>query len=82
MLCIVVFIGSLPFLYRDTVSQSDVSVTPLTKLDVFAALGAQDIITFGQEATTNQRYRALLTVEAVVVPLALLKGNVLAASEA
>lgn len=58
------------------------SPPPLTKLDVFAALGAQDVITLGQEATTNQRYGALLTVEAVVVPLALLKGNVLAAAEA
>ncbi|KAA8587987.1 hypothetical protein FQN60_001181 [Etheostoma spectabile] len=46
-----------------------------TELDVLAALWAQDIITFSEEATANQGHRALLTVEAVVVPLALLKGN-------
>lgn len=78
MLCSIV---SLPFLYHNMVIQSDVSALPLAKLDVLAALRAQDIITFSQEATTNQGYGALLTVEAVIVPLALLKGNVLAASE-
>lgn len=62
--------------------QSDVSVFLQTDLDVLAALWAQDIITFGEEATANQGHGALLTVEAVIVPLALLKGNVLAASKA
>lgn len=51
-------------------------------LDVFAALWAQDVITLSQEATTHQGHRALLTVEAVIVPLALLKGNVLAPPKA
>lgn len=51
-------------------------------LDVLAALWAQDIVAFGQEATTDQGHGALLAVEAVIVPLALLEGNVLAASEA
>ena len=55
---------------------------PSDESDVLAALRAQDVITFSQEAATNQGHRALLTVEAVVVPLALLKGNVLASSEA
>lgn len=62
--------------------QSDVSVFLQTELDVLAALWAQDIITFSEEATANQGHGALLTVEAVIVPLALLKGNVLAASKA
>lgn len=51
-------------------------------LDVFAALWAQDVIPLSQEATPHQGHGALLTVEAVVVPLALLEGNVLAPSEA
>lgn len=51
------------------------------QLHVLATLRAQDVITLSQEATANQRDGALLAVEAVVVPLALLKGNVLAASE-
>ncbi|KAG7215756.1 hypothetical protein INR49_021879 [Caranx melampygus] len=41
-----------------------------------------DVITFSEEPTPDQGHGALLTVEAVIVPLALLKGNVLAASEA
>ncbi len=64
------------------VIQSDVAVVPLTQSDVLAALWAQDIITFSEEATADQGHGALLTVEAVIVPLALLKGNVLAASKA
>ncbi len=59
-----------------------ISVVPQTDLDVLAALWAQDIITFSEEATANQGHGALLAVEAVVVPLALLEGNVLAASKA
>jgi len=53
-----------------------------TDLDVLAALWAQDVVALGEEATADQRHGALLTIEAVVVPLTLLKGNVLAASEA
>jgi len=60
----------------------EVSAAPHTDLDVLAALGAQDVITFSEEATANQGHGALLAVEAVVVPLALLKRNVLAASKA
>lgn len=51
------------------------------KLDVLAALWAQDVIAFSQKATANQGDGALFAVEAVVVPLALLKGNILAASK-
>ena len=61
---------------------SDVSVVPQTELDILAALWAQDIITFGEESTADQGHGALLAVEAVIVPLALLKGNILAASKA
>lgn len=83
MLCaLIVFIVSLSFLYHNIVIQSDVSVVLQTELDVLAALRAQDIITLSEEATANQGHGALLTVEAVIVPLALLKGNVLAASKA
>lgn len=57
-------------------------LSPTLSLHVFAALWAQDVITFGEEPTTDQGHGALLAVKAVVVPLALLKGNVLAASEA
>lgn len=63
------------------INQSDVSVAPQIKLDVLAALWAKDIIPFSEEAAANQGHGALLTVEAVIVPLALLKGNVLAASK-
>lgn len=64
------------------VIQSDVSVDPSPQSNVLAALWAQDIIAFGEEATADQGHGALLTVEAIIVPLALLKGNVLAASKA
>lgn len=43
------------------------------KLDVLAALWAQDVVAFGQKATADQGHGALLAVEAVIVPLALLK---------
>lgn len=79
---LIVFIVSLSSFYHNMVIQSNVSVFPQTELDVFATLRAQDIIAFSEEATANQGHRALLTVEAVIVPLALLKGNVLAASKA
>lgn len=49
--------------------------------DVFAALWAQDVVTLGKEAPPHQGHRALLAVEAVVVPLPLLKGDVLTATE-
>lgn len=49
--------------------------------DVFATLRTQDVIALGQEATAHQRHRALLAVEAIVVPLALFKGDVLATSK-
>lgn len=62
--------------------QSDVSIVTQTKLDVLATLRAEDVITLGEETTSNQRHGALLTVEAVIVPLALFKRNVLTASEA
>lgn len=51
------------------------------KLDVLAALWAQDVIAFSQKATADQGHGALFAVEAVVVPLALLEGNILAASQ-
>lgn len=74
---------SQPFHWHNTVIRSGVAVVPRgAELDVLAALWAQDVITFSQEATTDQGHGALLTVEAVVVPLALLKGNVFAAAEA
>lgn len=56
-------------------------MVPQTELDVLATLRTQYIITFSQEATANQGHGALLAVEAVVVPLALLEGNVLAATK-
>lgn len=48
---------------------------------VFAAVGAQDVVFRRQEPSTHQGHAALFAVEAVVVPLALLKRDVLAASE-
>jgi len=78
----IVFIVSLSFFDYNTAVQSDVSIVPQTKLDVLAALWAEDVVTLGEETTADQGHGALLTVEAVIVPLALLKRNVLAASEA
>lgn len=78
----ILFIVSLSFFDHNTAVQSDVSIVPQTKLDVLATLWAEDVVTLGEETTANQGHRALLTVEAVIVPLALLKRNVLAASEA
>lgn len=48
---------------------------------VFAAVGTQDVVFTCQETSTDQGHAALFAVEAVVVPLALLKRDVLAASE-
>lgn len=76
-----VFILCSLFIGYDMFIQADVSLIPQIELDVLATLWAQDIITLGEEATPDQGHGALLTVEAVIVPLALLKGNVLAASK-
>lgn len=50
--------------------------------EVFATVGAVDVFLGRQEASADQRRSALFAVEAVVVPLALLKGDVLAAPQA
>lgn len=71
----------MPFLYHNVIIQWDRISPSSGQLHVLATLRAQDIITFSQEAASDQRDGALLTVEAVIVPLALLKGNVLAASK-
>lgn len=55
---------------------------PQIKLDVLSTLRTQDVVTFSEEATPNQGYRALLAVEAIIVPLALLKRNILATTQA
>lgn len=49
--------------------------------DVLPAFRAEDVVALGEEATTDQGHGAGLAVETVVVPLALLKGDVLAASK-
>lgn len=49
--------------------------------DIFTAVGTVDVIFECQETSTNQRHVALFAVEAVIVPLAILKRDVLAASE-
>lgn len=49
--------------------------------EVFATVGAEDVIFARQETSADQRHAALFAVEAVVVPLALLKRDVLAAPE-
>lgn len=56
-------------------------VFPAMLSDVFATLGTQDVISLGEETSAHQRHRALLAVETVVVPLAFLKGDVLASSK-
>lgn len=48
---------------------------------VFATVGAQDVVFTCQETSTDQGHAAPFAVEAVVVPLPLLKRDVLAASE-
>lgn len=57
------------------------SRTDGTGSEVFAAVGAEDVIFARQETSADQRHAALFAVEAVVVPLALLKRDVLAAPE-
>lgn len=49
--------------------------------DVFATVWAEDIILASQEASAHQRLGALVAIEAVVVPLALLECDVLAAAK-
>lgn len=49
--------------------------------DVFPAVGAQDVVPLCEEASAHQGQGALLAVEAVIVPLPLLKGDVLGAAE-
>lgn len=49
--------------------------------DVFAAVGAEDVVFRCQETSADQGHAALFAVEAVVVPLALLERDVLAASK-
>ena len=49
--------------------------------DIFAAVGAEDVVFARQETSTHQRHAAPFAVEAVVVPLALLERDVLTASE-
>lgn len=49
--------------------------------ELLDAVGAEDVVFARQETSTHQRHAALFAVEAVVVPLPLLKRDVLAASE-
>lgn len=45
--------------------------------DFFATVWTHDVISLRQEATSHQGHGALLAVKAVIVPLALLEGDVL-----
>lgn len=49
--------------------------------DFFATVGTEDIVLGCQETSANQGHTAAFAVEAVVVPLTLLKRDVLAAPE-
>lgn len=49
--------------------------------DVLPTVGAEDVVPLCEEASPHQGQGALLTVEAVIVPLAFLKGDVLGATE-
>lgn len=46
-----------------------------------ATVGAEDVVVGGQEASADQGHAAAFAVEALIVPLALLKRDVLAAAE-
>lgn len=46
-----------------------------------AAVGAQDVVSLGEEATSHQRHGAQHADEALAVPLALLEGDVLRPSQ-
>ena len=50
--------------------------------DVLPAVGAQDVVPLREEASAHERQRALLAVEAVVVPLPFLEGDVLGTTQA
>lgn len=54
----------------------------LWRLLVVVAVGAQDVAAVGEEARTHQRHGTARALEARLVPLPLLKGDVLAVSEA
>lgn len=54
---------------------------PAGRSEVFAAVGAEDVIFACQETSADQRHAAPFAVEAVVVPLAQLERDVLAATE-
>lgn len=49
--------------------------------DVLPTVGAEDVISLREEASSHQGQGALLTVKAVIVPLTFLKGDVLCATE-
>lgn len=49
--------------------------------DVFATLRAQDVVTLSEETPAHQGDGALPTVEAVMVPLTLFKGDVLTSTQ-
>lgn len=55
--------------------------TSLACSHVLSAVGTQDVVLGREKATAYERHAALLAIEAVVVPLALLKGNILAAAK-
>lgn len=61
--------------------RSNLSAGLWETLDVLAALWAEDVVTFSQKTAADQGHGALFAVEAVIVPLALLEGNILAASK-
>lgn len=49
--------------------------------DVLSAVWTEDVVSLSEEASPHQGQGALLTVKAVVVPLAFLKRDVLCATE-
>ncbi len=49
--------------------------------DVLAAVGAENVLFARQETSADQRLAAAFAFEAVVVPLAMLKRDVLTAAE-
>lgn len=53
----------------------------LARSHVLSAVRTQDVVLGSEKASAHQRHAALLAVEAVIVPLALLKGNILAAAK-
>lgn len=58
-----------------------VSCSDGLRSDVFATVRTQDVVSLSQKATTHQGHSALCAVEAVVVPLTLLEGDILAATQ-